>query len=197
MALPNRTIRRTTSGDGMFPHQPLLKPISSRRTIYLYLLTEQHSCCSLLFVFIHFLSFFGVYCTKIQPQNATLAEYGTYSVLKNLSGIVEQIQAEVYARGPVATGVNAEPLVDYTGGRVNDTKVWHMLVNHIVSIIGWETDPATGLIYWIVRNSWGTLFIPIYIQKHTKPNRRNRIVTCCSVSSILLLCANDYVPCVF
>lgn len=98
----------------------------------------------------------GGKCTEIDIMpNATLAEYGTYSVLKNLSGIVEQIQAEIYARGPVATGVNAEPLVDYTGGRVNDTKVWHMLVNHIVSIIGWETDPETGLIYWIVRNSWG------------------------------------------
>ena len=142
-------------------------------------------------------SFVCIYPFSFETQNATLAEYGTYSVLKNLSGIVEQIQAEIYARGPVATGVNAEPLVDYTGGRVNDTKVWHMLVNHIVSIIGWETDPATGLIYWIVRNSWGTLFIPIYIHKNTKPSRRNRIVTCCSVSSILLLCANDYVPCVF
>lgn len=95
-------------------------------------------------------------------------------MLKNLSGIVEQIQAEIYARGPVATGVNAEPLVDYTGGRVNDTKVWHMLVNHIVSIIGWETDPKTGLIYWIVRNSWGMCsFQYIYTQKYKAEQKKS------------------------
>lgn len=88
-------------------------------------------------------------------QNATIAEYGTYSFLTNPSGIVHQLQSEIYARGPVATGVNAEPIVEYTGGRVDDTKIWHMMVNHIVSIIGWETDSETGAVYWIVRNSWG------------------------------------------
>ena len=55
----------------------------------------------------------------------------------------------------MATGVNAEPLVDYTGGIVRDTKFWHMNVNHIVSIVGWGTDEETGDQYWIVRNSWG------------------------------------------
>ena len=77
-------------------------------------------------------------------QNATIAEYGTYSYLTNPSGIVHQLQSEIYARGPVATGVNAEPIVEYTGGRVDDRKIWHMMVNHIVSIIGWETDSETG-----------------------------------------------------
>jgi len=98
----------------------------------------------------------GGKCTEIDIMpNATVAEYGTYSFLRNPSGIVHQLQSEIYARGPVATGVNAEPIVQYTGGRVDDTKLWHMLVNHIVSIVGWETDSETGNVYWIVRNSWG------------------------------------------
>ncbi len=88
-------------------------------------------------------------------QNATIAEYGTYSFIADHSDIVHKLQSEIYARGPVATGVNAEPIVKYTGGRVDDTKIWHMMVNHIVSIVGWETDPDTGNVYWIVRNSWG------------------------------------------
>jgi cathepsin X len=63
--------------------------------------------------------------------------------------------ADCVALSPVAAGVNAEPLVQYEGGIVNDTKIWHMLVNHIVSIVGWSTDPATGEQFWIARNSWG------------------------------------------
>lgn len=68
--------------------------------------------------------------------------------------------AEIYARGPVATGVNAEPLVEYSGGIVQDSHFFHKMVNHIVSIVGWGTfttddDDDTTKVYWIVRNSWG------------------------------------------
>jgi cathepsin X len=87
--------------------------------------------------------------------NATIAEYGTYSYYTDGFGAVaEKIKAEIFLRGPVATGVNAEPLVQYTGGIVNNTKIWNMMINHIVSIVGWGTDAETGKQYWIVRNSW-------------------------------------------
>ncbi|GKY99727.1 hypothetical protein MPSEU_000926700 [Mayamaea pseudoterrestris] len=89
--------------------------------------------------------------------NATVAEYGTYSYFTDGFGAVaDKIKAEIYARGPVATGVNAEPIVDYQGGIVNNTRIWNMLVNHVVSIVGWGMEEATGQQYWIVRNSWGT-----------------------------------------
>jgi len=73
--------------------------------------------------------------------------------------------AEIYARGPVAAGVNAEPLVNYKGGIVQDEHFWHKMVNHVVSIVGWGTDEETGLLFWIVRNSWGMLFI--YVVERT------------------------------
>jgi hypothetical protein len=87
--------------------------------------------------------------------NATIAEYGTYSYFTDgFSAVADKIKAEIYARGPVAAGVNAEPLVEYDGSIVYDTKFWHMMVNHVVSIVGWDVDPTTGEQYWIVRNSW-------------------------------------------
>jgi len=81
--------------------------------------------------------------------NATIAEYGTYRKDP------EAIMAEIYARGPVAAGINAEPIVEYQGGIVKDHKLMHKLVNHIVSIVGWGTEESTGTKYWIIRNSWG------------------------------------------
>jgi len=98
----------------------------------------------------------GGKCTEIDFfPNATIAEHGTYSYVTSAGNAAHQIMAEIYARGPVATGVNAEPLVEYSGGIVTDTKIWHMMVNHIVSIVGWGTDEETGDKFWIVRNSWG------------------------------------------
>ena len=94
------------------------------------------------------------YAVEIFP-NASIAEYGTYSYYTGgFSAVADKIKAEIYARGPVATGVNAEPLLEYSGGVVYDTSFFHKMVNHIVSIVGWDTDPATGEQYWIVRNSW-------------------------------------------
>lgn len=94
------------------------------------------------------------YAVEIFP-NATIAEYGTYSYFTGgFSKVADKIKAEIYARGPVATGVNAEPIVEYNGEIIYDTKFWNMMVNHVVSIVGWDVDPATGEQYWIVRNSW-------------------------------------------
>lgn len=94
----------------------------------------------------------GGACTEIDIfPNATIGEYGTYSIFS--SDRVHKIKAELFARGPVAAGVNAEPLVDYTGGIVQDHSFVDMLINHIVSIVGWGKEDDTE--YWIVRNSWG------------------------------------------
>ena len=94
----------------------------------------------------------GGKCVEIDSfPNATVAEYGSYSLFE--SDKVHKIKAEIFARGPVATGVNAEPLVDYKGGIVTDRNFLHKMINHIVSIVGWGKEGDTE--YWIVRNSWG------------------------------------------
>lgn len=94
----------------------------------------------------------GGKCREIDSfPNATIAEYGSYHMFE--SDKVHKIKAEIFARGPVAAGVNAEPIVDYDGGIVKDRNIFHKLVNHVVSIVGWGNDGDTE--YWIVRNSWG------------------------------------------
>eukprot|EP00984_Skeletonema_dohrnii_P025998 scaffold15239_cov120-Skeletonema_dohrnii-CCMP3373.AAC.3 len=95
----------------------------------------------------------GGTCSGIDHYpNATVAEHGTYNLFT--SDRVHKIKAEIYARGPVAAGVNAIPLLDYKGGVLKDGSYFDMMVDHVVSITGWGVDEE-GDEYWIVRNSWG------------------------------------------
>jgi cathepsin X len=88
--------------------------------------------------------------------NATVAEYGT--ITGTIDGGVEAIQAEIFARGPVAAQINGKPLHDYRGG-IYTAATASKNTTHIVSIIGWGVNPddnGTGSSkHWIVRNSWG------------------------------------------
>ena len=63
------------------------------------------------------------------------------------------MKKEIYLRGPIACGIDADPVEDYTGGIVNTTS---NNINHIISVIGWDVDSMTNTEFWIVRNSWGT-----------------------------------------
>jgi len=91
----------------------------------------------------------GGECVEVDRfPNATIAEYG------ELSGNVHEIKAEIYARGPVATGISADTIVDYRGGLIEQSGE-SSTINHIVSIVGWDVDATSGKEYWIVRNSWG------------------------------------------
>ena len=64
------------------------------------------------------------------------------------------MQKEIMARGPIACGVAADPLVDYTGGIFSDDSATRS-IDHIVSVTGWGYDPVSGKQYWNMRNSWG------------------------------------------
>mmetsp|Transcript_25040 Transcript_25040/g.27760 ORF Transcript_25040/g.27760 Transcript_25040/m.27760 type:complete len:326 (-) Transcript_25040:286-1263(-) len=77
--------------------------------------------------------------------NASILEFGS------VSGELK-MQAEILARGPIACGINAEPILQYTGG-VYDGLGESQQVNHVVSVVGWGTE--NGQNYWLVRNSWG------------------------------------------
>eukprot|EP00931_Biecheleriopsis_adriatica_P076160 TRINITY_DN498_c0_g1_i1.p1 TRINITY_DN498_c0_g1~~TRINITY_DN498_c0_g1_i1.p1 ORF type:complete len:389 (-),score=89.90 TRINITY_DN498_c0_g1_i1:46-1212(-) len=76
--------------------------------------------------------------------NATISEYGS------ISG-ADAMMKEIYNRGPISCGVDANPLLNYESGIIKDAGE---SVDHVVSVVGWGTDSKDGM-YWIVRNSWG------------------------------------------
>merc|ERR1712066_427497 len=56
-----------------------------------------------------------------------------------------------YSRGPIACGIDANPLLNYEKGII---KTSGSGIDHVISVVGWGTDATDGF-FWIVRNSWG------------------------------------------
>jgi len=85
------------------------------------------------------------FCAGIsQYPNATISEYGS------IMGATAMAK-EIYARGPISCGIDASPILKYSGGIVKEAGEG---VDHVISVVGWGDDPVEGQ-YWIVRNSWG------------------------------------------
>jgi len=94
-------------------------------------------------------STFGVPCAAIDYYpNATVTEHGT------VSGEQEMMN-EIMTRGPIGCGVNAVPLLNYTGGVfLHSEQPLLNFVDHEVAVVGWGVD-ENGVKYWDMRNSWG------------------------------------------
>jgi cathepsin X len=77
------------------------------------------------------------------------SEYGT------VSG-VEDMKAEIYARGPIGCGMQSTPAFEaYTGGIYREYNS-NPRINLEVSIVGWGSED--GIDYWIVRNARGSFW---------------------------------------
>mmetsp|Transcript_133487 Transcript_133487/g.285432 ORF Transcript_133487/g.285432 Transcript_133487/m.285432 type:complete len:664 (+) Transcript_133487:74-2065(+) len=88
---------------------------------------------------------FGKKCVGLSfYPNATISDYGS------ISG-ADAMMKEIHQRGPIACGIDANPLLNYESGIIKEEGE---SVDHVVSVTGWGTDPTDGF-YWIVRNSWG------------------------------------------
>jgi len=53
------------------------------------------------------------------------------------------MMSEIYRRGPIAGTINAEPLVEYHGGII-DNPSGSKEIDHEISIVGWGKDDTTG-----------------------------------------------------
>ena len=91
----------------------------------------------------------GGSCYPIQYYpNATISSFGAVKGSDDMMN-------EIYKNGPIACGINAEQILEYSGG-VLDVPLKLKMVNHIISVVGWGYDQILGKQYWIIRNSWGS-----------------------------------------
>jgi cathepsin X len=110
------------------------------------------------------------FCAGIsQYPNATISEYGSIQGAKAMA-------KEIYARGPISCGIDAAPILKYTGGIVSDEGEG---VDHVISVVGWGDDPVEGQ-YWIVRNSWGEFWGEMGYVRVAKGNNALKLEEQCS-----------------
>ena len=83
-------------------------------------------------------------CVEIAPYPMIqIDDYGSIQGAKAM-------QKEIYARGSIACGIDASPILNYTSGVAKGAG---QSIDHVISVIGWGVED--GQSYWIVRNSWG------------------------------------------
>ena len=61
-------------------------------------------------------------------------------------------------QGPLAVSVDAGAWHDYESGVFNGGNHTNPTLDHLVQLVGYGTDPITGMDYWIIRNSWTPLW---------------------------------------
>jgi len=79
----------------------------------------------------------------------------TYTFLEN----DQQILAALASSGPLPAAVSVnDNFMLYQSGIMDPSSNCGPPadVNHSVLIVGYGTDPVTGLTYWLIKNSWGT-----------------------------------------
>lgn len=108
-----------------------------------------------------------------QYPNATITDYG------EISG-ADAMAKEIYARGPIACGIDAAPILKYKGGIVDEPGSG---VDHVISVVGWGAD-AAGKQYWIVRNSWGEYWGEMGYIRVAKGNNALQLETDCAWAAV-------------
>ena len=97
-------------------------------------------------------------CRNCPPGGGPCVAVANYSkmYIDEFGGVEgeDDIKAEIFARGPVACGIDALPLESWDGKGIIDGSTQGG-VNHIISLAGWGVT-SNGTKFWIGRNSWGT-----------------------------------------
>uniref|UniRef100_A0A8C6SUG4 Cathepsin S n=1 Tax=Neogobius melanostomus TaxID=47308 RepID=A0A8C6SUG4_9GOBI len=64
------------------------------------------------------------------------------------------LQQAVATIGPISVVVDEKDISNYHGGVFNNPSC-RKQINHAMLLVGYGTDRATGLDYWLIKNSWG------------------------------------------
>lgn len=99
-------------------------------------------------------------CDPATQQCYAITNYTNFKVSEHGRVLgVDNMKAEILARGPIACGIDAPPIYEWGFGadakKVFTAGVGQTNIDHIISVVGWGYDATQNVNYWTIRNSWG------------------------------------------
>ena len=105
--------------------------------------------------------------SKNKPMCYTCAPDGSCTRIKKFKRLfVERFGAltgydamkrEIFERGPISCSIDStDDMDDYTGGIYAGINATLDDTDHVISVVGWTYDEASGNEAWVYRNSWGS-----------------------------------------
>eukprot|EP01132_Coremiostelium_polycephalum_P002484 gene2484-3074_t len=96
-------------------------------------------------------------CLKSCADGSNYKRYQAKKFTLKTCNSVESIQQNIMTYGPIeGTFTVYQDFMSYSSGVYVKSPGSALLGGHAIKIIGWGTDSASGLDYWLVANSWGT-----------------------------------------
>jgi cathepsin X len=114
--------------------------------------------------------------------NVTISEFGS------IQG-ADAMAKEIHERGPISCGIDAGPILNYTGGVVSMAGDG---IDHVISVVGWGSEGGSE--YWIVRNSWGEFWGEMGYVRVAKGNNALHLEEQCAWAVVDTFTEHNY-PC--
>ncbi|XP_069356318.1 cysteine proteinase-like [Maniola hyperantus] len=76
----------------------------------------------------------------------------------SVTGGEDAIAEQLAQMGPLSIAIDSASIHHYNGAIIHGQSCQSGPINHAVLLVGYGTDSASGLKYWIVKNSWGEIW---------------------------------------
>lgn len=94
---------------------------------------------------------------KSNQQAVPVAWQNTTNAISDNYAIANNIKRAIIEHGPVTATIPVfKDLYTYVGGIYTKTAPAQYDGLHAIAVVGWGKDQASGLSYWIIKNSWST-----------------------------------------